>query len=222
MKTFLILCICMLPAGAASFAAEESIEVASQGTPSRPLKNTVVPPLLTEKDEYYEINGCSEHELHSDLKKKCIPGNNGKKFDSITSWDVKWEYDHDRDSRVCATDSFRVTVNIRYRYPKWARTEDASPSLAEKWDRYLRNLILHEKGHRDRVAEATSDLTRAVAGMPPAPTCAELDRKVRALSRERMEQLNEDQKSYDAATRHGATQGAIFPCECSLAHNRPK
>ncbi|HWR72283.1 MAG TPA: DUF922 domain-containing protein [Nitrospirota bacterium] len=211
-----------MTAASGSFAVEGVLETAYQGKAPLPLKNTVAPPLLAEKNEYYEISGCSEHELHHDLKKKCIPGNNGKKFDSITTWDVKWDYDHESAPGTCAAESFMVTVDIIYRYPKWTRTGEVPQLLVEKWDRYLQNLILHEKGHRDMVAEAAAELTRAVADLPPAPTCSQLDRKVRALSRERMEKLKEDQNKYDADTKHGATQGAIFPCECSLAGRKSK
>ena len=221
MKMITVLCMLMI-AATGSFAADEALDVAYRDKALLPLKNTVVAPLLTEKNEFYEISGCSEHELHSDLKKKCIPGNNGKKFDSITTWDVKWDYDHDSAPGTCAAVTFRVTANILYRYPKWARTEEVPLPLVEKWDRYLEKLTLHENGHRDMVVEATAELTRAVADLPPAPTCSELDRKVRALSRERMEKLSDDQKRYDAATKHGATQGAIFPCECSLADKQLK
>jgi predicted secreted Zn-dependent protease len=81
----------------------------------------------------------------------------------------------------------------------------------EKWDRYLNNLITHENGHRDMVVDAANDLSRAVVQLSPAPTCADLDRNVRALFRKRMEIMNEDQREYDKTTKHGTTQGAVFP-----------
>ncbi len=210
MRSVLVLSI-LIVTTAVSFAAEKSLEVAYQEKEPLPIKNTVIPPLVNEKYEYYEVCGCSEDELHCDLKKKCITGNNGKKFDSVTTWDVKWDYDHDSDLGTCAADSFRITVDIRYRYPKWTRPEEAPRPLVEKWNSYLQNLILHENGHRDMVVEATTELTRAVAGLAPPATCAELDTRVRSLCREWMDKLNEDQKEYDAATKHGATQGAVFP-----------
>jgi len=200
----------LMTAATASFSAE-SIEVASREKSPLQAKNTVALPSINESYEYYEVCGCSEEELHCDLKKKCIQENNGKKFDSVTAWDVKWDYDHDSSPGTCAADSFKVTVNILYRLPKWARTEDAPRQLVGKWDSYLKNLILHENGHRDMVVEATADLNRAVADLPPAPTCAELDRRVRTLCRDRMDRLNEDQKRYDTITNHGVTQGALFP-----------
>jgi predicted secreted Zn-dependent protease len=59
--------------------------------------------------------------------------------------------------------------------------------------------------------EAVEDLTRTIADMPAAPTCAELDRKIRCLCHERMQKLNDDSKEYDSVTRHGFVQGAVFP-----------
>jgi predicted secreted Zn-dependent protease len=90
------------------------------------------------------------------------------------------------------------------------RADDAPDRLVEKWDGYLQNLIKHEEGHRDMAVEASAEFTRAVAALPPAPTCDELDHNVRTLSRAIMKKLNADQKEYDACTCHGATQGAVF------------
>jgi predicted secreted Zn-dependent protease len=58
---------------------------------------------------------------------------------------------------------------------------------------------------------AAAELHREVATLRPAPSCADIDREVKLLCRERMERLNQEQKDYDATTVHGATQGAKFP-----------
>lgn len=197
---------------ATGFAAEDRISVASiDKTLPHGVKNAVLQPVVTEKYEYYEVCGCSEKELQCDLKQKCFSWNNGKKYDSLTLWDVKWDHGYDRAPQACSTDSFRVTVDIIFRYPKWARADDVPRPLVEKWERYLQNLVIHENGHRDIVVKAANELSQSVAEFPPAPTCAELDRKVRAMCRERMQKMNDDQKVYDEATGHGVTQGAAFP-----------
>ncbi len=201
----------LMAVAVATFAAGNSVEVASIDT-DLPFKkkNRVAPPVVTEKYEYYEVCGCSEKELQCDIRQKCFTWNDGKKYDSLTLWDVKWDHGYDRVPRACSTDSFRLTVEIIFRYPKWKRTDDAPRPLMEKWDRYLKNLTIHENGHRDMVVEAAAELTRAVAQLPPASTCADLDLEVRALCRERMEKLNENQQEYDETTKHGVTQGAVF------------
>jgi predicted secreted Zn-dependent protease len=75
----------------------------------------------------------------------------------------------------------------------------------------MKNLTLHELGHRDRVVDAAAELTGAVARLPHTLSCADRDQQVRALSSEIMAQLNAAQQEYDEDTSHGATQGALFP-----------
>ena len=174
-------------------------------------KNHLVPPVVNEKTEYYEVCGGCEKDVQSELREKCIKLANGEKYDSITNWKVKWDYSHSRAPETCTAESFVVTVDIVYRLPKWVRTGEVSQTLVEKWDRYMENLMMHEKGHRDRAVASAEELTRLVAELPPARTCAELDRVVNTLCRTRLDKLIEVQKKYDTDTCHGVLQGAEFP-----------
>lgn len=194
----------LMTVAAPAAAHESGVEVASADKAGKG-----VAPAVTEKYEYYEIKGNCETDLQSQLRRNCITWDDGKKYDSLTTWRVKWDYDRDR--ATCAPDSFRLTVDIVYRYPKWSPPGDAPPQLVEKWDRYMKSLITHEKGHRDMVVKAATEVSRAVAGLPPAPTCAELKQKVCALCCELMDKLKAEEKKYDEATFHGAVQGAVFP-----------
>jgi predicted secreted Zn-dependent protease len=210
MKTFVTLLLISLAVTA--FAAENSVELVSiKRTPASRAGNHPLPPLVTESYEYYDVCGCCEEDLKCDLKKKCITWKDGNKYDSLTTWDVKWDYAYDLDSGSCLSDSFRATVHITFRYPRWIPTDDAPPSLVEKWDNYLSSLTHHENGHRDRVVAAAADLSRDVAQLPPSMTCAELDRQIQSLSRKRLEMMKENQRNYDDMTKHGAAQGAVFP-----------
>lgn len=173
--------------------------------------NRVAPPVVNEKYEYYEVCGCCEKDVVCDLKKKCIPGADGNKYDSITNWKVKWDYDRKRTRGVCMPDSFIVTVDITFHLPKLVHTADTPPSLREKWERYLEKLMTHEKGHRDRAVAAAENLTQTIAGLSPFRACSELDRTVNAVSRTRMDALIKEQTAYDTETNHGALQGVAFP-----------
>ena len=203
--------IIVIAVAVTAFATEDSTVVASIEKISPIHKNTVVPPVLSEKYEYYEICGCCEKDLHCDLKQKCIKWKDGRKYDSVTNWKVKWDYGHNRAPQVCTTDSFTVTVDVVFHLPKWARTGEAPPQLVKKWDRYMDRLMMHEQGHRDKAVEAATELTRAVAELPPALTCAALDRELDKLFSTRMDKLMKDQEEYDDMTKHGVMQGALFP-----------
>ncbi|HUI45294.1 MAG TPA: DUF922 domain-containing protein [Nitrospirota bacterium] len=170
-----------------------------------------IPPVVTEKYEYYEVCGICEKDLQCDLKQKCITWDDGKKYDSVTSWKIKWDYGYDNVASTCKADSFKVNLEVIFRLPKWERTDQAPKDLVAKWDTFVRNLLTHEKGHRDLAIAAAAELARSVAELPPAPTCTDVDKKVQAMSRISMQKLNEEEKKYDVTTKHGQTQGAVFP-----------
>jgi predicted secreted Zn-dependent protease len=195
-----------------TFAADGQFRVARIDKDIRPgTHKRVALPLVTERYEYYEIRGRSEKELRCQMCRNGCLFRDGSKYDSLTTWRWKMAYGYDRIPGSCAADSFTVTLEISYRYPKWMNSQEAPRPLVEKWDAYLENLVTHENGHRDMAVKATKDLSRAIADLPPAVSCADLDRELRSLSHERMEKLNEEEEHYDVTTLHGKTQGAIFP-----------
>lgn len=197
---------------AATCPAGETVDVASiDSNTHRQITSRAVPPVVKETYEYYEIEGNSEDQLRSEMCRNGCKWKDGRTYDSVTNWHVKWDYDYDRTPQTCSADSFRATVDITFRYPKWVRTDDVPGPLAAKWDSYMKSLVEHETGHRDMAVEAATELSRAVAGLPPAPTCAELDRAVRSLCHDRLKKLNAEAQEYDEATRHGSVQGAVFP-----------
>lgn len=209
-KTFIIALV--LSTALPAFAEEGLVKLASLDRDAyRHRERTVLAPAVCEKQEFYEVTGRAERELRDQMNRQAIAWSDGKKYDAVTSWRVEWGYEHDRTERSCSAEAFQASVEITIRYPRWVRTDDAPGELVDKWEGYLSNLVLHEEGHRNMVVEAIEDITRAVARMPAASTCAEIDRMVGALCRERMARLDDETKGYDVATLHGAEQGAVFP-----------
>jgi predicted secreted Zn-dependent protease len=208
-KAFLLI---IMTVTTTAFAGENGAVMASLEKDRSSLKRkTVSAPLHTETYEYYEICGSCERDLLDQMTRKAVMWHDGVKYDSVTSWKVKWDYDYDRSSHACSADSFRMTVNVIYRLPKWVRTGDVPQSLVDKWDAYMKHLMTHENGHGKIVLEAADELTRAVAQLSPAPTCEDLDRQVKTLCRLRLKKLDDEQKGYDESTSHGILQGALFP-----------
>jgi len=195
-----------------AFAAGDRIDIAKteQNLPLQK-KHRIVATKVTEKNEYYEVRGNCEKELRTEMTKNGCAWSDGRKYDSVTTWKVTWEYGYDRGPRTCSADSFQAKVELVSRYPQWARNDDAPQPLVEKWNSYLQSLEYHENGHRELAVAAADELTRAVEALPPAPTCAALDQEIRTLSREYMRELDVNEKAYDEDTTHGVKQGALFP-----------
>lgn len=194
------------------FAAQDTVVIASLAKDTHLLKiKPSVLPKVTEKYEYYEVTGSSEQELRCDMNQNSCRWDDGKKYDSVTSWRMKWNYDYNRAPQSCTAASFKAAVEVVFRYPKWVHASGVPQPLVAKWDNYMKNLTRHENGHRNMAVEAAAELSQAVAKLPPAQNCADLDREVQTLCRLRMKKLNDDEKAYDVSTKHGLMQGAIFP-----------
>ncbi len=174
-------------------------------------KNSVRDPVLKVKNEYYKVCGCSDKDIQCDLKVKSIKCDDGKKYDSVTNWKMTWNYGTSKSASGCFTDAFTVTVDVVFRLPKWARDVKAPQQLADRWDAYVKNILVHEGGHRDRAMIAAVELTQAVAALPPARTCSQLGREVNKIAHARINRLYEEQAAYDEATDHGRSQGVRFP-----------
>jgi len=210
LKSF-ILCFLFITIASIASAGEGNVVVANIDKNYSPQAiPAAVIPEVNEKYEYYDIQGGCQKDLQCQMRQKGVTLMNGKKYDSSTSWHVKWDYGYNRSAMTCSPDSFRVVVEIVFRYPKWVPTDDAPRPLVDKWDGFMQRLVTHENGHRDLAVEAAADLARIVANLPPASTCDDLDHQVQALSKARMSKLDADQKVYDAVTNHGYTQGAVF------------
>lgn len=209
MKKRKILTLLLLFVGSTAFAAEDRVQVASLDKQHALRKYR--PPQVIEKSEYYEITGSSEKELRNQMCKKGCTWDDGRTYDSVTSWYWTWNYATDGAAAACSAGDFSIMLEITYRFPKWVRTEEAPQPLVDKWEDYMHKLTLHEKGHRDRVLDAAEEFYGEVVRLPPSLSCAERDKHVRALSSHLMANLNTSQQKYDSETRHGATQGALFP-----------
>jgi predicted secreted Zn-dependent protease len=195
-----------------AFAGEDRGDLANITTdkPSNSISTVSNRLKIIEKYEYYEVQGDCVTELRSQISQKGCKWDDGKTYDSVTSWGWQWEYVHDQARPVCTPDAVTVTLEITFRYPKLTRDASIPQPLVKKWNDYLKNLIIHETDHRDMAVKEAADFSRAVAELPSVQSCSELDRLIKVLSRERMERLNADSKAYDLSTNHGLTQGAIF------------
>ncbi len=202
----------LMAVAATTFAGGNNIDVANiDKNLFLQRKYNVVEPVVTETYDYYEIRGNDEKELRRQMNQNGTKWNDGKTYDSVTSWNVNWDYGYDSAPQGCKVNSFRTILKITFRYPKWLRTAGAPQPLADKWDNYMKKLVVHENGHRDLAVAAAAKISRAVSELPAAPSCADLDREVRAVGLEIAGKLNKDEVEYDATTKHGRTQGVVFP-----------
>ena len=167
--------------------------------------------IVGQKYEYYDVYGNTADQIRNQMNANGTRWDDGQTYDSVTSWNLKWTYDYSCSNHSCRAGSFKTMVDITFRFPKWIQSSDTSPDLAQQWNTYMKNLVVHENGHRDMAVEAAHQLSRDALNLPPAASPEDLDREIQQMTATEMAKLNADEKEYDVTTVHGTTQGAVFP-----------
>ncbi|HMV66778.1 MAG TPA: DUF922 domain-containing protein, partial [Myxococcota bacterium] len=128
-----------------------------------------------------------------------------------TSWDLGAAWDTRPTAAGCALASRRVYVAIRLTLPEWRAPAGAGSDLLGAWSAYSEALWTHERGHAARAMRAAEDLAATLDELPAAPSCLDVNRAARSRLVAAVSWLQTEQDIYDAATEHGATQGAQLP-----------
>jgi predicted secreted Zn-dependent protease len=135
-------------------------------------------PKVTVSTEYYTVTGSSIEELRQQMTAKGPKG-----FWGYAEWRVNW-------SAKCL-----VNLRITYTIPRWADRDKASPKLRARWDRFIANLITHEKGHGTNGRNAAAEIDKTACAKDPVGIA---------------KRWSHQDVIYDEKTNHGATQGAVF------------
>lgn len=151
---------------------------------------------------FYDISGSTEEDLRAQLDTLGPVGYDGYKGDATTEWFIHWDWPGYGTSS-CDLSAAEISYDIKVVFPRWTPNENTSPDLITKWANYTRLLAEHEKGHVDSVLENFPSVVNAIK----AATCETAD----AAGTELLQQIRQFDVDYDAATQHGASQGARFP-----------
>ncbi len=153
---------------------------------------------------YYDITGSTADELrHSmDQLRPTDPYDANKPVDSYADWYIAWNWPgYGTDN--CDLSASTITYTINVIMPRWRAPADASPDLTAKWEKYIQSLTFHEKGHVDNIIN--NYLTVMIAIQDASCLTAE------AEAQKALDDLRQFDSNYDSETKHGETQGAVFP-----------
>ena len=168
--------------------------------------------IITPENRYYQIIGNDAKELRKQLDKfGPHDPENGKVYDAIVEWQIKWNIQYKQGSSDCKIDQAEVLLSIIYLLPEWISTSDAKPAVVEKWNSYMKKLMVHEEGHASLVKAGAQNIYQIIMNMPPAATCDALVTTTDAAAQQGIETIKQDDKAYDKETSYGKTQDAIFP-----------
>ena len=152
--------------------------------------------------QYYDVFGSTESELRAQLDAKGPVDPSGYKGDALTRWSYNWSW-FGFGTDVCDLSTATVSYQIAVTLPHWNPPANAPPALVAKWVNYIHALVVHETGHVEFAAAQQSVILAAIQNA----TCATANAAAQAV----LQRIRRHDIEYDAATNHGATQGARFP-----------
>lgn len=168
-------------------------------------------PTVTIKTETYDIYGTTAQELRDQMILFGVTWRDGKKYDALTTWFTRWRYTWESGVHSCEITGVETSVEVLFRLPNWANKDEAPPALKRRWERYMKNLMMHENGHKDIGIAAAAEIETAIRSMPSERSCETLEAAANALGERTLDTYREIETDYDRETGHGRTQGAVFP-----------
>jgi predicted secreted Zn-dependent protease len=151
---------------------------------------------------YYAVGGATPAQIRARLNARAPASPDGFHGDAFTRWSFRWRWPGSAGGR-CRVSEATVTLHIEVSFPRWTHPKAASAAVAAAWARYTRALARHEQGHVDFAVAHYPAVVRAIR----RATCATAN----TAAQKQLDLIRRHDVSYDAATQHGATQGARFP-----------
>lgn len=184
---------------------------ASAATPARPRPEPggVNPPAAAKPTfAYYEVTGSSARDLALSMRRLAPPAGFGRTLWNVT-WAMRWEPAGGLGA-TCRITAATVTLRTEVRLPHWDPPADASPGLVAQWHRFIESLRVHENGHLEIAVQAQREVERALRRLE-APSCTMMQGVGNQTAERILSELRGRERAYDERTRHGATQGAVWP-----------
>ena len=149
---------------------------------------------------YYAVSGRDRGELMVSLSLKAPADGNVRQRGS-TRWDIHWTVDR-RSDDVCDLATASVTRRLTVVLPHWDPDRNTDPGLVADWERYVRALADHERGHVALLIAGADRIPPAIR----AATCSTAD----AVGQATLDEVRAANAAYDRDTNHGRNQGAWF------------
>jgi predicted secreted Zn-dependent protease len=160
------------------------------------------PPVKHATMVYYAVGGTTPQQIRARLNVRAPASPDGFHGDAFTRWSFRWAWPGSSDGS-CRVKEATVTLTISVSFPRWTHPKAAGAATAAAWARYVRALGRHEQGHVDFARAHYAAVARAIRGA----TCSTAS----AAAEKQLAVIRHHDVAYDAATQHGATQGARFP-----------
>ncbi len=155
---------------------------------------------------YYAVTGDTIRDIHRSLG-QARPWKRSE-HDAVTQWRVEWHLNYIQGAGDCRLTTFSTRSFIQITLPKWTRSTNAAPAVAQAWDNYVTALVRHERGHGQMAIAAAAEMHKRVKAVRADANCEALKSRINGLCQQVIAEHKQHELTYDKTTNHGQTQGA--------------
>lgn len=160
---------------------------------------------VTTDTKYYGVKGSTLEELDAQV---AALGPRGFIAETVPYY--HWNYTYRAENGSCRIDRVRVDTRITFTYPRWSNP-DAAQNVTLEWGKRIAQLEQHEAAHEAIDRRTGQEIYDAIAGIPPAPSCAELEKEIEARAQAAIAKEREANEEFDRATDHGKRLAEAHP-----------
>ena len=180
-----------------AFAAQQVYSEAPSSTPS-----------ITIKTNYYTFGGTNHAQLRAAMS-AARPWRS--RYDALTKWDLESSYRVRVEGAQFEISDVDVRAEVLVTLPFWLPGRPVSRDLVQRWEKCLAGLSAHEQGHVVLAKAAAAALVGRLQALPRFNSRQELAAAANQALQETLDEIHGGERRYDQVTRHGSTQGAVFP-----------
>jgi predicted secreted Zn-dependent protease len=152
---------------------------------------------------YYAVTGADAAAIRRSMAAQGLRDlHDGRPVDALTRWRVHWRWPDD-GAGGCDLARAVVGYEAEVLLPRHADENALAPALRQRWRAYVAALEAHEAGHVRYPYAHLSEVRDALRRSDCAGANAAAERAVA--------RIGSHDAAYDAASRHGASEGAVFP-----------
>lgn len=182
-------------------------------TPTAPAMTYPIVFTSTFKVITYTVTGKTTNDISKSLEANAIadPHEPGSRYYALTQWHLAGDWSVKPSPRGCEIGGGAVSLMLTMTLPALATTTGISADTLKRFNTFMEKTVLHESGHVELTLQGARDYQRALGNFPSAPSCEGLRTQLSDLFRRSSNTIDSANSEYDAKTKHGLTQGAVFP-----------
>lgn len=204
-------CVLFFCAATAGLAAPASIDHPGSTTWTNngalPATNLISLRVTT---NYYRFGGTNHSQMRAAMQ-EARPWKQRLRFDAQTKWDVHSSYHMQREAGQFVVKEVGIRTTVMITLPWWIPGKPVPRDLVERWYQCVNGLSRHEQGHLVLAEAAGAEVKKRLLALPAYSSPRELSAAADQTINDTIQEFRDRERKYDAVTRHGFTQGAVFP-----------